>query len=94
MKKMILLAAFGVAGLVSAKSAKVKIVKLETTENVSLVEANEVILKYYNPVRLESSCGYVQFITLTSQDSPACLLVELADMEDFCYASVDGEWQV
>jgi hypothetical protein len=96
MKKLLLVVAFGAAGLVSAKNADLKKLKLETIENISLAKNvdKKVIFKYYNPVRLESSCGYVQYITLTSQDNPSCLLVELADMEDFCNASVDGEWQV
>ncbi|MXS71667.1 MULTISPECIES: hypothetical protein [Chryseobacterium] len=97
MKKIILLAAFGVAGLVSAKSnekKETKNAKVKTIFVESKCNKKQHILKYYNPIRLESSCGYVEFITLTPEDHPSCLLVELAHMEEFCYASVDGEWLV
>lgn len=58
MNKIILLAALGVAGLVSAKNAKIKEKKLVENEKSTKTKI------FFNPVRLQSSCGYVEFIDL------------------------------
>lgn len=100
MKKIILLAALTVTGVVSAKNAKsVEKSAGFTSEisNESKLEKEKEAAKlkvYYNPIRLKSSCGYIEWITLAPGESPACLMVELAQMEDFCNATVDGEWLV
>lgn len=46
----------------------------------------------YYPVKLTSSCGYVEYIEFNpAYDHPECLLVELQAMEDFCAAPVE-DW--
>lgn len=72
MKKIILLAAFGIAGLVSAKSSDMKV---KTKSKI-----------YYHPITLTSSCGYTQVVEVGPNDQPDCYLVDLQQMEDECAA--------
>jgi hypothetical protein len=72
MKKIILLASFGVAGLVSAKSFNMEI-------------KNDLKI-YYHPITLTSSCGYTQVVEVGPYDQPDCYLVDLQQMEDECAA--------
>lgn len=88
MKKLIILATLGIAGLVSAKSADVK----ETKENVSKTEKalenksklDSKLEAFYHPITLTSSCGYVEVIEVSPEDDPFCFLVDAAQMEEFC----------
>ncbi|MDF2552225.1 MAG: hypothetical protein K0R77_1500 [Chryseobacterium sp.] len=84
MKKLVILAALGVAGLVSAKNSDVK----ETKENVSKVDCkiDSKAKVFYHPITLTSSCGYVEIVEVTPEDDPFCFLVDAAQMEEFCDA--------
>jgi hypothetical protein len=79
MKKIILLAAFGVAGLVSAKSTEIK---TETRE----VNTLSLAAFFYHPIKLTSSCGYTEFVEVGPNDAPDCYLLDLQQMEDECAA--------
>lgn len=81
MKKIILFAAFGVVGLVSAKNTDAKDLKTNLKESKSII--------FYNPIRITSSCGYTEFIEL--HGSPiSCIEVEINRMEEECYAPWEG----
>lgn len=75
MKKIILLATFGVAGLVSAKSTEI----MTDTKK-------EIAVFFYHPITLTSSCGYSQVVEVGPNDAPDCFLVDLQQMEDECAA--------
>ncbi|WBV53904.1 hypothetical protein [Chryseobacterium gambrini] len=70
MKKIILLAAFGVAGMLSAKTSN------KEGESKSKV--------FYNPIVLTSSCGYTQYVTVGPLDQPDCWMTDLQQMEEEC----------
>lgn len=79
MKKIILVATLGVAGLVSAKSAEIK----TETKEVKIVSTAKF---YYHPITLTSSCGYTQTVNVGPNDAPDCYLTDLQQMEDECSA--------
>jgi hypothetical protein len=70
MKKIILLAAFGVAGMMSANTFNLE-VKVDSK-------------LFYNPIVLTSSCGYTQYVTVGPNDQPDCWMTDLQQMEDEC----------
>lgn len=86
MKKIVILAAFGVAGLVNAKnSADKEILKVSNNETKSA----------YHPITLTSSCGYTQIIEVGPKDDQWCWTVDLNQMEEECAAPFengDGDW--
>lgn len=84
MKRIILLAAFGAAGLVSANTSEVK----ETAEKVSnaQIKSDAKAKSSYYPVTLTSSCGYTQTVDVGPNDQPDCFLTDLQQMEDECAA--------
>jgi len=70
MKRIFLLAAFGVAGVLGAK-----------TSNVEVKSESKI---YYHPIKLTSSCGYTQYVEVGPNDQPDCWLTDLQQMEDEC----------
>lgn len=81
MKRIFLLAAFGVAGMLSAKNDKIKELKTSQQESESVV--------FYDPIRITSSCGYTEFIELGG--SPiSCIEVEIDRMEEECYSPFES----
>ncbi|WP_288436182.1 hypothetical protein [uncultured Chryseobacterium sp.] len=82
MKKLLFVAAFGVAGLVSAKVTEVKEVKSEASEKT---EAKV----FYNPIKITSSCGYTEYIDLGGS-SMSCIEVEIDRMEEECDSPFEG----
>lgn len=82
MKKLLLVATIGIAGLMSAKSVEVKESKLESNLNSS----EEAI---WYPVKITSSCGYTEYLELGNSDI-SCLEVEINRMEDDCDAPVEA----
>lgn len=72
MKKIILLAAFGVAGMMNANISK------EVTAESKV---------FYHPITLTSSCGYTQIVEVGPTDQPDCWVTDLQQMEDECSAS-------
>ncbi|SIT19784.1 hypothetical protein [Chryseobacterium gambrini] len=70
MKKIILLAAFGVAGMLSAKTSN------KEGESKSKV--------FYHPIVLTSSCGYTQVVEVGPNDQPDCWMTDAQQMEDEC----------
>lgn len=72
MKKMILLATLGVAGMMSANTSDVEV---KTTSKI-----------YYHPITLTSSCGYTQIVEVGPLDQPDCWLTDAQQMEDECAA--------
>jgi hypothetical protein len=83
MKKIILLVAFGAAGLAGAKNLEVKEAK-----NQQIQQENEKAF-FYLPVKVTSSCGYTEYIEMGGS-SISCLEVEIDRMEEECDAPVDG----
>ncbi|WP_294283778.1 hypothetical protein [uncultured Chryseobacterium sp.] len=71
MKRIFLLAAFGVAGIMNANTSK------EVT-----VESKV----FYHPITLTSSCGYTQVVEVGPNDQPDCWVTDLQQMEDECSA--------
>ncbi|PKF74139.1 hypothetical protein [Chryseobacterium sp. PMSZPI] len=70
MKKVILLAAFGVTSILSATEVNSK---------------SDTKSKYY-PVTITSSCGYTQTFEVGPTDSIDCVVVESNQMEEECAA--------
>ncbi|WP_294199515.1 hypothetical protein [uncultured Chryseobacterium sp.] len=69
MKRIFLLAAFGVAGMMNA--------------NISKEEKAESKF-FYNPIKLTSSCGYTQFVEVGPNDQQDCWMTDLQQMEEEC----------
>ncbi|WP_294234783.1 hypothetical protein [Chryseobacterium endophyticum] len=69
MKRIFLLAAFGVAGMMNA--------------NISKGEKAESKF-FYNPIKLTSSCGYTQFVEVGPNDQQDCWMTDLQQMEEEC----------
>jgi hypothetical protein len=78
MKKLLLVVAFGAAGLVSAKNA-------EITNEAKETEAISTMF-FYHPITLTSSCGYTQTVEVGPLDQPDCWMTDLQQMEDECSA--------
>ncbi|KQT24122.1 hypothetical protein ASG22_08890 [Chryseobacterium sp. Leaf405] len=76
MKKFIVMATLGVAGLVSANTSE-KEVKAES----KLI---------YHPITLTSSCGYTQIVNVGPNDQIDCYLTDLQQMEDECSATFEN----
>ncbi|WP_449401348.1 hypothetical protein [Chryseobacterium wanjuense] len=68
MKKIILLATFGVAGMMSA----------------NITATAKIDSKIYNPIKITSSCGYTQYVIVEPNDDPLCYLVDADQMEIDC----------
>lgn len=69
MKRIFLLAAFGVAGMVNANISK------EMTAESKV---------FYHPTTLTSSCGYTQIVEVGPYDQPDCWMTDLQQMEEEC----------
>jgi len=69
MKRIFLLAAFGVAGMVNANISK------EMTGESKV---------FYHPITLTSSCGYTQIVEVGPYDQPDCWMTDLQQMEEEC----------
>lgn len=69
MKRIFLLAAFGVAGMMNAHTSK------EVT-----IESKV----FYHPIVLTSSCGYTQVVEVGPKDQQDCWMTDLQQMEDDC----------
>ncbi|TDX92088.1 hypothetical protein [Chryseobacterium daecheongense] len=84
MKKISLIAALGVAGLMSAKNS------VETEKNLKVECLVGVKAIFYDPIiPITSSCGYTEYIDLAG--SPiSCIEVEINRMEEECDAPFEG----
>ncbi len=79
MKKLLLVATLGVAGLMSAKGTEIKEVKtIKKTEKA-----------FYHPIKITSSCGYTEYIELRGSNI-SCIEVEIDRMEIECDAPITG----
>lgn len=85
MKRIILLAAFGAAGLVSANTSEMKEVKgtLEKVPNIQIKTVSKAKSSYY-PITMTSSCGYTQTVEVGPNDQPDCWITDLNQMEEDC----------
>lgn len=72
MKKFIVMATLGVAGMMNANTSTVE------------VEAESKLI--YLPITLTSSCGYTQVVNVGPLDQQDCYLTDLQQMEDECAA--------
>lgn len=70
MKRIFLLAALAVAGTISAHTS------------VAEVKAESKVI--YNPIKITSSCGYTQYVTVGANDDPLCYLVDADQMKIDC----------
>lgn len=82
MKKIVILAALGVAGVLSAKNPILQ----KTSENV----LNKKIISAYHPITITSSCGYTEVIEVGPNDDPWCWTVDLNQMEEECAAPFEN----
>lgn len=69
MKRIFLLAAFGVAGMMNANTSK---------------EEGAESKVFYHPITLTSSCGYTQIVEVGPNDQPDCWMTDAQQMEDEC----------
>lgn len=70
MKRIFLVAAFGVAGMMNA--------------NISIIGVKAESKVYYHPITLTSSCGYIQIVEVGPNDQPDCWMTDAQQMEDEC----------
>lgn len=70
MKRIFLLAAFGIAGMMNA--------------NISITGVKAESKVYYHPITLTSSCGYTQVVEVGPKDQQDCWMTDLQQMEDDC----------
>lgn len=82
MKKLLLVATLGVAGLMSAKGTEIKEIK-----EVKTIKKTEKA--FYHPIKVTSSCGYTEYIELGGSNI-SCIEVEMDRMEMECDAPITG----